>query len=134
MVDIALADLIAVGDDSAVLVEEGTLHEVIVEVAEDSLDVVVLLELLVHIAVLVVAPAESCSRVVLGHTELNVVAGIVEAACNVDSAVTVGVEDILVFFHEFSREVSAALAGLFCDLVPFDHRNVSIVGMAASAP
>ena len=100
MVDSTVADLIAVCDNSSVLVTEGTLHEVVIEVTEYSLHMSVLTELCIGITELVVALAERSGGVILRDTELNVVSCIVEAACNVDSAVAVRVEDILVLLHE----------------------------------
>ena len=134
MVDITFTDLIAVSYNSSVLIAEGTFHEVIIEMTDKSFDMFIKSEFFVNIAVFIVSPAESSSCIVFRHTEFNVVAGIVEAAGNVDSTVAVGIKHILVLLHEFSRKVSTALAGFCSFLVPFDHRNVCIVGVAAAAP
>ena len=132
MVNAALTDLVAVCDHRAVLVAEGTLHEVIIEVAENRLDVVILTELGVGIAELVIAPAECCSGVVFRHTELYVVTGIVHTAGNVDRAVAVRVQNILVLVHELLRQVgAAALHGI---AVPRNHGNVCVVGVAVVTP
>ena len=100
MVDLTETYLIAVCYDLAVLVPEGTLHKVIVEVAENGLHVSILSELLENVLVLVVIPCESCCGVVFGHTELNVVTCVVESARYVNSAVAVGVKDILVLLDK----------------------------------
>ena len=100
MVDLTETYLIAVRYDLAVLVTEGTLHKIIVEVTENSLHVSILSELLENVLVLVVIPRESCCGVVFGHTELNVVTCVVESASYVNSAVAVRVKDILVLLDK----------------------------------
>ena len=132
MVDSAFADLIAVCNDRAVLVAEGTLHQIVVEVAENCFDVVVLMERNVGIAELIVAPSERCGSVVFRHTEFNVVAGIMHTAGNVNRAVAVRIEDVLIFVHECLRKVGAA--AFYRIAVPGYHRDMRVVGVAVITP
>ena len=132
MVNAALTDLVAMRDHRAVLVAEGTLHKIVIEMTQHSLDVVILSELHIGITEFIKAPAESRSRVILRHTEFHMVTGIVHTAGHIDRAVAVRIQDILVLVHEFLRQVrTAALDGI---AVPRHHRHMGIIGVAVIAP
>ena len=85
--------------------------------------------ILVGIAELIVAPAQSRGCISTRQTELDMVAGVVHTALEVDIAVTVGIEDILVGIEEFLREVGAALL-----LRHGDQRDLCVLHVAVTAP
>ena len=100
MVNITVTYLIAMSDNLTAVITECTFHKVIVEITKNCFNMVVLTCLYVGITELVITPAESCCGIVFGHTEFNVVTSVVETACNVNTAVTVGVENVLVLINE----------------------------------
>ena len=84
-------------DHIAVGIQEGTLHQIVVKVPQNSFDMVVLTSFLVSITEFVIAPAQRCRRVVLRHTEFYMVTGIIETAGNIDIAVPIRIQYIFIF-------------------------------------
>ena len=70
---------------------------------------IILAKLLEYITEFIVIPAKGSSGIVLRHTEFNMVACIVETTCNVDSAITVRIKNVLILRHERLGKVGTTL-------------------------
>ena len=100
VVNVTVAYLIAMCNHVTVGIQEGTLHQIVVKVPQNSFDMVVLTSFLVSITEFVIAPAQCCCGVVLRHTEFYMVAGIMETAGNIDVAVPVRIQYIFILGEE----------------------------------
>ena len=107
VVVVALAHLIAVRHYIAVVVQKCGFHKVVVDPAEFVLHMLLQTGFHIGFPELIVAPAHSRSGIAARQTKLYVVAGIVPAAGQVYTAVTIGVEVFLVGIDEVLAHVGA---------------------------
>ena len=129
MVDVTLTDLVAEGNDIAVLVPERRTHEIVAEIAADGFGVLRLPGGFIGIPEFVVAPRNGGTGIRLRQTEFHMVAGVMKAARNIHKPVPIGVKHGLVLLDESGREIGAVLL-----LVHRLQRHLGIVGMAVTTP
>ncbi len=129
MVDIALADLIDISQQLAVLVVVERFQIKITESMENILDMLLVACFFVCLTEFVIAPAERRSRIGARQTEFDMVAGIVHTALAVETAVSVRIKLCSVLFDPCVREIDAL--EVFTVLL---QRNVLILHVAVAAP
>ncbi len=129
MVNVAVADLITMGNNGAVAVAEGTFHEIIVEIAQNYLYMFVLPRGNIRVAEFIIAPPERRRRVVLWHPEFYVVARVVKTARNVNIAVAIRVENGAILIDKFLREICARVR-----VAHRDKRDSRVIRVTVAAP
>ena len=124
MINVAVSHLITMGDDIAICIPEGALHQVIIEITENGFNMVILSGFLIGIPEFIVAPSQCRSGIVFRHAEFYMISGIMETAGNINVAVSIWIQHILILCQETFRQVG-------CGAV---HRHLCIIGMTVAAP
>ena len=129
VVNVALADLIDIGEQLAVLVVVERFQIEIAEGVQDILHMLCVSGLFVRLTEFVVAPAECRCGIGAGQTELDMVARVVHTALTVETAVAVGIQLVAVLLNPSIRQIDA----LEISTVLLQ-RDVLILHVAVAAP
>ena len=108
----------------AIAVQECTLHQIIVEIAEDRLNVIVLTSLFIRIPEFIIAPSQGGGGIVFRHTKLHMVTCIMESAGNIYIAVAVRIKHIFILREKICAQIGSCTV----------HCNLCIICMTVSTP
>ena len=107
MVILTFADLIAVSDNIAVIIEVGSLHKVVIDPAKCILNMFLKADFDIILTEFIVAPADCRSGKAARKSELHMVTGIMPAAGQIERSVSVRIEILFVCVNEFLRHIDA---------------------------